>query len=186
MHTITRKRLGFNALLILLLMVVSCETGGGGDGEGRIVLSSIFDYESSKTRGFNFEEEQFMEFPAATATSPQPDIIIETYKRVDAPPKPGFTSPGNENGFALLGVFDDLTTSEDFYNNYLEVDTSLTLNSSTDTVRLYQVWILRTALGNYAKLLVRDIRNYDDMAGEYMEVTVDYHYRDDGTPRFPG
>ena len=55
----------------------------------------------------------------------------------------------------------------------------------SDTVELYQVWVQKTALGNYAKLLIKDIQNYESEAGShYNEVTLDFIYQPDGSTSF--
>lgn len=182
----TMKRKVLSILTALSLLTMACERNINPGGEGQIVLSSLFNYETSTTLGFSFDSEEFTAFTSTTPVGLQPDIIIETFKRVDAPPKPGFTSPSNDNGFALLGEFDDLAASEDFFNAYTEADSTRSLDPTTDTVRLYQVYLLQTKQDNFVKLLVRDIENFDNMSGEYIEVTIDYNYQGDGTPRFPG
>jgi len=174
---------GILLLLIAGILPVGCDGSGGISNQDRIVLSSAFDFTTATTRGYQFAEARYVEFPASDGSVP--DIIIENFKKVDDLPQPGFTSPSNSNGFALVGEFGSLTASEDFYQSYDAFDTSLTLSPTTDTVRPYQVFVLRTVLDQYVKIHVRSISNIQDMSGEYVEVSIDYYHQDDGSASFP-
>ena len=99
---------------------------------------------------------------------------------------PGFNSPGQMNGFALAGEFGSLEDANDFYKEYNEVEAGLQFETVSDTVELYQVWIQQTDIGNYVKLLVRDIQNFEGETGNlYNEVTLDYTYQPNGSTTFP-
>ena len=65
------------------------------------------------------------------------------------------------NGFALVGEFESLEEARNFYKDYREVDSNLQFEADSDTVELYQVWVQQTSIGNYAKLLVTDIQNFE-------------------------
>ena len=99
---------------------------------------------------------------------------------------PGFNTPGQMNGFALAGEFGNLEGARNYYNEYLKVEDGLQFETISDTVELYQVWIQQTVLGNYVKLLITDIQNYELEAGAiYNEITMEYTYQPDGSSTFP-
>lgn len=173
------------ALILIFFLNMGCERFQGTK-EGQIVLSSQFDLETATLTGYHFESSSFLEFSYAETEGEIPDIVLEPYRLLDGSIKPGFSSPSNNYGFALAGSYENRETSEDFFNNVLkEVDTTLSFTASSDTVRLYQIWILKTSSGNYAKLHVLDIELVDNEFGRYNNVTLDYVHQPDGSPNFP-
>jgi len=166
-------------ILILMVFFFFFEFNGGSGNSGRIVLSSEFDFTKATLMGFDFDTENFVPFPPGTGTVP--DIVLEEFRLLNGDLKPSFTAPSGENGFALLGSFSSLEESEEYYTDLKTIDSTLRFSSGTDTVRLYQVYAFLSMEGNYAKLLVRDIRKQPDASSEHLEVDIDYYYQTDGT-----
>ena len=151
---------------------------------GDVMLSSAFNFEDASVYGYNFELGKRLRYPSVG--EPLPDIIVDRYRLLDGSVKPGFTSPANTNGFALAGAFDDLDESQDFFENeLLTFDENAEFSPSSDTVREFQVWVLKTTLNKYVKLHVREIRTIDDVTGKFNEVMTDYYYQPNGTANFP-
>lgn len=162
---------------------VSC-TKQDDRNRGEILLSSEFNFETATLVGFNFETGSYLNYPSTEIVTP--DILLDQFRKLDGSIKPGFSSPGNKNGFVLAGSFESLEESDNYYNSILTViDTTLNFEASSDTVRLYQVWVLRTRIDTYAKLLIRNIIEKSDNAGSHLEVAIDYIYQPDGTALFP-
>jgi hypothetical protein len=173
----------FIILLIIALAVYSCNGFQGAD-EGQIILSSQFDFEMATLTGYHFESASFVSFPSVEGEIP--DIVVDQFRLLDGSIKPGFSSPDNMNGFALVASYEEKAASDDFFRNELkEVDSSLAYAASSDTVRLFQVWVLKTSLGNFAKLHVLAIDEIDTEFGKYNNVTIDFVYQPDGSPVFP-
>lgn len=169
--------------LLLFLMVTACQKPGD-ENQGEVLLSSEFDFETSSVQGFNFETGTWTRYPSQGELVP--DIIADVFRRVDGTVKPGFTSPSNSNGFSLAGAFESMGKSQEFFDNELiTVDTTRSFNPSSDTVREYQVWVLKTSLNKYVKLHVKETSVVTDPAGEHLEVLFDYYYQPDGSATFP-
>jgi len=182
-HGRSIRRYAGMILTVLAVCIVSCQKSGG-DNRGEILLSSEFDFQSASVYGYNFSAAVKTMYPSSG--DPLPDIIADQFRRVDGTIKPGFTSPDNPNGFSLAGAFESLSASMDFYENELiNVDTTVVFSPSSDTVREYQVWVLKTSMNNYVKLHVKETSVVDDPAGEHVEVLMDYYFQPDGTAHFP-
>jgi len=168
--------------ILVLLAVTACqETGDVNQGE--ILLSSEFDFETASVNGFNFETGKRTRYPSTG--EPLPDVIADMFRRVDGTVRPGFTSPSNPHGFSLAGAFESMGESRDFFENELTaIDTTASFNPSSDTVREYQVWVLKTSLNKFVKLHVKETSVVKDPAGEHVEVLFDYYYQPDGSATF--
>lgn len=171
-------------LALSLVLPTGCKKANQ-EYRGDVILSSAFNFEDASVYGYNFEMGKRLIFPAPVG-EPLPDIIVDRYRLLDGSVKPGFTSPANTNGFALAGAFDNLQESLDYYENeLLTFDANAEFSPSSDTVREFQVWVLKTTLNKYVKLHVREIWTIDDVTGKFNEVMVDYYYQPDGTATFP-
>lgn len=168
--------------ILFLVVIVSCDPSNNDENRGQLVLSSAFDFNNATIHGYNFELKSFTQFPSGL--DPVPDIIVDKFTLLNGDILPGFTSPENNNGFALISESGSLAESLSFFEDYGEFDTSLPLVSTTDTIRTYQVWVLKTRQDKYVKLNIRDIRILNNAGGDYIEVSLDYYYQDDETPVF--
>ena len=166
-----------------VLLLFACERTNE-EFRGQVVISSAFNFDDYSVDGFNFELGERTRFPSVG--EPLPDIIVDNFRLLDGSVKPGFSSPANSNGFALAGEFNDLKLSLDYFENRLDTfDINADFSPSSDTVREFQVWVLKTTLNKYAKLHVREIWTEDDVTGTYVEVMIDYYYQPDGSATFP-
>lgn len=175
------------ATLLVFLIAGGCENLGGTQRTGEIELSSQrFGTDSYYLFGYAYEKADYFKFPFQGETVP--DIINEAFRVLEGGKVvllPGFNTPGQENGFALVGEFGTLEESRDFYKGYSKVQEGLQFETVSDTVELFQVWVQQTSLGNYTKLLVKDIQNYEGESGAaYNVVTMDYTYQPDGSSTF--
>ncbi len=174
--------------VLLLILAGGCERWFGPEKSGEIQLSSqLFGSESYYLFGFGYEQAEYYRYPYQG--EPVPDIINEAYRMIDGGEVkvlPGFNIPAQVNGFALVGEFPTLAEARSFYDDYKEVEQGLQFETVSDTVELFQVWIQQTSLGNYVKLLVKDINTLQGESGDlYSEVVMEYVYQSDGTPEFP-
>ena len=174
--------------VLMVLTVVGCETIIGPDRKGEFRLSSqLFGSDSYYLFGYSYESNEFYRY--RYLGEPEPDIINEGFRVIQGTEivvLPGFNTPGAMNGFALIGEFEDLDEARNFYNEYIDVEEGLQFETVSDTVELYQVWIQKTALGNYAKLLVKDVEQLQGESGDmYCEVALDFTYQPNGSTTFP-
>ncbi len=173
----------FLLIVLLLTAIVSCDHSQADENRGQIIISSAFDFSNASIYGYNFEFKSYARFPSIGA--PVPDIIVDKFLELDGSIQPGFTSPSNNAGFALIAESGSMDESIKFFEGYTEFDQSIPLSPSTDTVRLNQVWVLKTSQDTYVKFNIRDIQTLVNLSGDYVEVRLDYYYQDDGTPLFP-
>ncbi|MCF8225826.1 MAG: hypothetical protein K9J30_08095 [Bacteroidales bacterium] len=167
---------------VLLLLTLSCAEEEDSK-TGQLLISSKFDFIHASVSGYDFSSGEYLPYPGG---GEQPDIILDQFRLLDGSLKPGFTSPGNQHGFALIQEFNNMQASLDFFNNdFTSADTTIQFSTSSDTVKLYQVFLLRTSNDTYVKLHIRSIQMTDDMAGPYLDVLLDYYYQDNGTADFP-
>jgi hypothetical protein len=174
-------------LLIAFLAISGCEGLIGPNRQGEIKLSSqFFGTDSYYLFGYAYEQGEFYRYPYQG--EPIPDIINEAFRLVGGDIKllPGFNTPARTNGFALVGEFENLSSARDFYDTYVEVESDLQFEVTSDTVELYQVWVQKTSIDNYVKMLVTDIQNLEGEGGvTYNEVSLEYTYQPNGTSTFP-
>ena len=173
--------------LLALMLLAACEGLGGPDLSGEMVLSShLHGTENYYLYGYHYEDGESYRYPSAS--DPLPDIINEGFLAlgsVGLTSVPGFNSPGQLNGFALVGEFASAGEAREYYEGYSEVEGALQFEIISDTVRLNQVWVQLTSAGNYAKLLVKDIRVVEPEIGRiYNELSLDYCYQPDGSSVF--
>jgi hypothetical protein len=181
---------GLRYMMVLLAAIANwgCEGLTGPDKTGKIELSSqLFGSDSYYLFGYGYEQGDYYRYPFQG--EPLPDIINEAFRVIDGTEVallPGFNTPGQMNGFALVGKFGTLEDARQYYNGYLKVEDNLQFETVSDTVELYQVWIQQTVVGNYVKLLIKDIQTYEGENGSiYNEVSMDYTYQPSGSTTFP-
>ena len=175
-------------LIFLVLASTSCKMLFGPDKTGEFRLSS----EKSGTEvyylyGYSYEDSEFYRFPYEK--DPLPDIINEGYRIIGASGQyelPGFNTPGQTNGFALVGEFETLDDARNFYKDYKQVEDNLQFVTLSDTVEAFQVWVQKTSAGNYVKLLVKEVSSLEgDLGNKYSEALMDYTYQPNGSTEFP-
>ena len=150
---------------------------------GQISLSSAFDFETASVYGYNFDLAKKVRYPSADKVLP--DLLLFDYRKVDGTILPGFASPSNEYGFARHGEsFSSLTAAREYFNGLHQPDSNALYVAESDTVRLYDIWVLKTAAENYVKLLVLDVDVVEDPQSKHLEVRVDFVYQPDGTNQF--
>jgi hypothetical protein len=178
-----------NVLLLALILTLSgCKALFGPDKTGEIRLSSEkFLADSYYLFGYAYEDSEFYRFPFEK--DPLPDIINEGTRVIQGEETielPSFNTPGQTNGFALLGEFLSLSEARDFYKDYKKVEEGLQLSVGTDIIRPNQVWIQQTSRGNYVKFLVKEVSSLEGESGnKYSEALLDYTYQPDGSRDFP-
>jgi len=180
-------------LMVLVAVAVATVLGGcdgitGPDRTGTIDLSSerLGSDPNYYVLGYAYEFGEYYRY--RYQGEPEPDIINDGYLVIEEGEVaylPGFNTPGQMNGFALVGEHESLETAREYYDDYLSVDRDLQFETVSDTVELFQVWVQRTVLGNYVKLLVRDIQMLEGESGTmYNVVKMDYTYQPDGSNTF--
>ena len=184
-----RREIAKGLLVIGMIIAANgCDIFGGADESGEIRLSSEkFGSSSYHLLGYKYEDGEFYRYPYQG--DPVPDIINEGYLIIDGgglTSLPGFNTPGQMNGFALVGEFENLDDARNYYKDYAEVEDGLQFETVSDTVELYQVWVQLTEIGNYAKLLIKDIKHLEGEGGSvYNDVILNYTYQPDGSTKFP-
>ena len=175
-------------LLALILTSAGCKMLFGPDKTGEFRLSSEkFGTETYHLFGYSYEDSEFYRFPYEK--DPIPDIINEGYRIIEEDGQyelPGFNTPGQVNGFALVGEFANLDDARDFYNDYNRVEDGLQFSVVSDIVEAYQVWVQQTSAGNYVKLLVKEANSLEGEEGnKYSEALLKYTYQPNGSRDFP-
>ncbi len=174
---------------VIALFFMGCESLRGPEEKGEFRLSSEkFGTNTYHLMGYLFEESEFYRYPYQG--DKVPDIINEGYLVIadggGLISLPGFNTPGQMNGFALIGEFESLDGARSFYEGYDNVEDGLQFETVSDTVELYQVWLQQTSAGNYVKLLVKDILDREGESGtQFNDVVLEYTYQSDGSTKFP-
>ena len=77
-----------------------------------------------------------------------------------------------------------LKEARDFYDGYSKAVDGLQFETESYAIELHQVWVQQTAAGNYVKLLIKGIENYEGESGnKYNVVTMDYTYQPNAVNR---
>jgi len=182
----TGKLLKYIVLAVTGIATAGCEGITGPERKGKIDLSSERFGDTYYTYGYSYEYGEYYKYPYQG--EPEPDIINEGYRVLvngNVTYLPGFNTPGRLNGFSLVGEYESLESAREFYDGLLSVDKDLQFETVSDTVELFQVWVQRTVLGNYVKLLVKDIQTLEGESGTmYTVVNMDYTYQPNGSNTF--
>lgn len=174
---------------MIALSFMGCESLSGPKEKGEFRLSS----EKLGTGpyhllGYLYEESEFYRYPYQG--DKVPDIINEGYRVLGeggtVVSLPGFNTPAQMNGFALIGEFESMDGARNFYEGYDKVEEGLQFETVSDTVELYQVWLQLTSSGRYVKILVKEILDREGESGSlYNDVVLEYTYQSDGSTNFP-
>ena len=178
----------FVVLLALVLMSAGCKMLFGPDKKGEIRLSSEkFGTETYHLLGYSYEDSEFYRYPFEK--DPIPDIINEGTRVLQGETTvdlPSFNTPGQTNGFALVGEFLNPEDAREFYKDYNRVEEDLQFAVETGIVKENQVWVQKTSTGNYVKLLLKEVESLEGEGGDkYSEVLMDYTYQPNGSRDFP-
>ena len=176
-------------LIQLLLLLAGCDKVKGPDLTGEINLSSQrYGTTDFYLYGFSYEDGEMYEY-SLTGEPPYPDIINEGTRVIEGNETvlyPSFNTPAQKNGFVLLGEFSTLEDARDFYMGYDTVEGGLQFKIPGGIVEVNQVWLQMTSAGNYVKLLVTGINNFEVESGaDYNEIILEYTYQPDGSSSFP-
>ncbi len=181
-------RYRFVLLLALILTSAGCKMLFGPDKKGDFRLSSEkFLADSYYLFGYSYEDSEFYRYPYEK--DPFPDIINEGTRRLQGEETielVSFNTPGQTNGFALVGEFSNQDDAKDFYKDYKRVEDGLQFSVESGIVEAYQVWVQMTSLGNYVKLLVKEVNSLEgDEGNKYSEALLKYTYQPNGSKDFP-
>jgi len=174
---------------VIALFLMGCNSLKGPEEKGEFRLSSeIFGSGPYHVLGYLYEESEFYRYKYQGDKIP--DIINEGYRVLadggGVVSLPGFNTPGQVNGFALIGEFETLEGARSFYEGYDNVEDGLQFETVSDTVELYQVWVQQTSASKYVKLLVKDILDREgDSGAPFNDVVLEYTYQSDGSTKFP-
>ena len=178
---------------LLVVGMTACEALRGPDRKGEIQLSSqLFGADSYYLFGFHFEDADYYRY--RFQGDPVPDIINDGMRILqggEVVVLPQFTVPIegtvlDKIGFAKIGEFGNLEDARSFYESYGSVGNDLQFELNSDTVELYQVYVQKTIAGNYAKLLVTNIRfDQSESGNKFNEVVMEYTYQPNGSATFP-
>ncbi len=181
-------RYRFVLLLALILTSAGCNMLFGPDKTGEFRLSSekTLD-ESYYLFGYSYEDSEFYRYPFET--DPSPDIINEGTRVLQGSETielVSFNTPGQSNGFALVGEFSNLDDAKDFFKDYKRAEDGLQFSVDSGIVEAYQVWVQLTSAGNYVKLLVKEVNSLEgDEGNKYSEALLKYTYQPNGSKDFP-
>jgi len=174
---------------LIALFFIGCDSWKGPKEKGEFQLSSErLGTDTYHLVGYLYEESEFYRF--SYQGDKIPDIINEGYRVLaDGGGQislPGFNTPGQINGFALIGEFESLEGARSFYEGYDNVEDGLQFETVSDTVELYQVWVQQTSTNKYVKLLVKDILDRQgDSGAPFNDVVLEYTYQSNGSTKFP-
>jgi len=181
------KKWKWMAVLVAGMILNGCEGLSGPDTSGEITLSSqLHGTESYYLFGYSYDKGEMYKFPSPD--EPIPDIINEGFLVIEGSEQlslPGFNTPGQKNGFVLVGEFNTLNEASEFFNGYSRVEDGLQFETLSDTVELHQVWVQQTSAGHYVKMVIEDIHHVENESGKpYNEVSLKYKYAPDGSMQF--
>jgi len=175
-------------ILLSFILISGCNNNSENKLTGEIKLSSqLLGIDSYYLFGYNFQKSEYIKYSFPFSGGIIPDIINIPFKNIDGTiSAPGFNAPSGKNGFNLLGDFTTLEDAREFFKNYREAEINLPFSVDSDTVKLYQVWLQKTQLDHYAKMLITNINfNNGGLTEDYVVVTIEFAYRNDGSPVFP-
>jgi hypothetical protein len=187
-------RIRFSKHIIILILIPILISGGSCNKEedkvkynGEAVFSSekIQNGDIYIVNGFSFEKGK--NIPYTLTSSSPPDIIVSNLTDVlNNITGAVLNSPDNEEAFYLNRTETSYSGAKEWFDNYSEI-TATNFIPLTDSVKLYQVWTIKTTAGKFAKILIKNIKIITESSvQDYIDITVDYEYQPDGTRIFRG
>jgi hypothetical protein len=170
-------------LLVLVSICFSCEKEEDPQNSGEIILSSeklqsgqVYSY-----YGFTFDDGKIAIYSAGTSITADLYVISFEFNQVV---EITLQSSNQIDAFNNEGTFQSATEAESYYNSYTEVTTDHFLPQALG-VDVNQVWTIQTVSDTYAKIWIKDIQHKTGTLGDFVELTIQYHYQPDGTKSFP-
>jgi len=157
----------------------SCPQPGGLES-GRVVLHDLLleDNHAPFLEGFSFREARVIRTPNEDNTVP--DILAVASTDIFGHPiEMNFIQP-RPDAFGYIGTRATEKEGRRLFNALSCIDDSLRF-SGTTPVKAYQVYVVKTREGNFAKVLVLGIYFFESQDERYHgEVTLDWVYQPDG------
>lgn len=171
-------------LLAVAMLLWSCKKEEVIPVSGSMVLSTNSVLEGQYiTRGFSFADAKFHSFPGTAAS--QVDLIAfassdSSGQRTLA----NLISPSNEDSaFFLAGQFNTLTEANNYFDGLINIPEA-SFVGVTPPLQPFEVWVVQTGRGTFAKILVREIRQVQSNDGFYLDIYLDWKYQPNGTRTF--
>ena len=171
-------------LLLALLLLAGCKKEKPPGNSGEITLTSeLYGSGPYYVMGYNFA----LGKTVSTLDAPGPDIVVLPESSPDnTVVKSAYLSSDNlKDSFVHNKSFNDLTSAEAFFNNYLEVDDAAGYTGIAADIRPYQVWTYRTNQNKFVKLLILKVKKEIRKDTPYAETTLRFVYQPDGSRTFP-
>jgi hypothetical protein len=170
---------------ISIFLFFSCEENNSGPSEsGDITISSeFFGTTVYYVNGYSFEEEKYV--PTINPGGSVADIIPENVLLISGDVVGMiFSADVDGSGFYKNFESSNLTEAEDYFNNYLQVETD-GLSSLSDTLKAGQVYTFLTYKDNYVKILIEEVRKMSgSLLSDYFEADIKYYIQRDGSAEF--
>jgi hypothetical protein len=193
-RTSAARRSGI-VLSLLAIVSLGCSdrvcncTGPAVPVSGRAVLQAWFRVDgdaASYNQGFSFSESQVVELSYPMTT--EPDVIALVYRGRDGMPVADFLV---QQGAIAVGAGVTLEAGRDLFEGTECVPDGATFARLSDMVKPFEVWLIRTHDGRFAKIFVIDAvfwrqgPNSDGLpVGGCYQVTFEWAFQPNGTRCF--
>jgi hypothetical protein len=171
------------ALVIMMAFISGCHKEDQDVYSGTATIDNILYGQSVYYAiGFSFEEAKLL----PTHEQPQPDITVHAITDNGGAVTGAYLdTPVLVPPFYLAGEFGSSNEAIEFYNNLAEVGNHAWV-ATASPVTENQVWLFRTASGNYVKFRVISITLEDRQSVPYVKIKFEWRLQPGGSTTFTG
>ena len=179
----TVKNIILPASIILMALLPGCKKEDEQVYSGTATIDNVLYGQSVYYAiGFSFEETKLL----PTHEQPQPDITVHAITDNEGSVTGAYLdTPVLVPPFYLAGEFASSTEAIEFYNNLAEVGNHAWV-ATANPVLENQVWMFKTAAGNYVKFRVISITLEDRQSGPYVKMKFEWRLQPGGSTTFTG
>ncbi len=117
-------------------------------------LPFSFSLSSLQDNGFSFEKMN-VQTDAVHQNADADFVVLPQFDDKGELKSPFFVQPQLKSSYVLLKQFDNLTSAEQFYNNYTSfTDENLAFDYNALSIKPFQIWLVRTNSAQYGKILI--------------------------------
>jgi len=171
--------------MVLLILLAGCEGGKDKPLSGTVTITSeLFGTGPYYAFGYSFsraDKVSTLDLPGPDVTVGAGDIHDDGVELIES-----FLGANTlEPPFALMGEYGTETAAVTAFNALTSAGTPQWKELGSP-LRNYQVWVIRTREGKYAKIVTTDVTLNKNVTPAFASCTFRWVYQPDGSSTFPG
>ncbi|MEE4115072.1 MAG: hypothetical protein V2I37_02835 [Marinilabiliaceae bacterium] len=169
------------SMLVVLIVLAACSKNDNDRYHGVDTIDNkLYGSTTYYALGFSFELGKL----TSTLEAPAPDITIHVNTDVDGNITGKYiNTPNLIESFALAASLPGVAEAEDYFDSLLDAGNPAWFASATNVAE-NQVWIYKTAKGNYVKFRIIELNTDNAASPPFVEMKFEWRIQPDGSPLF--